>query len=109
MGETLGGFEQLVLLAVLRLGDEAYGAAIAEELELRTGRTVSQGAVYVTLRRLRDRGWLASRQGEARPERGGRPRRYHVVRAEGLRALREARDEWDALAEGLEDLLREGR
>lgn len=108
MGDTLGGFEQLVLLAVLRLGREAYGAAVAAELEERTGRQVSQGAVYVTLRRLRERGWLRSHRGDGRPERGGRPRRYYAVGPEGLRALRDARDEWNALAEGLEDRLGEG-
>lgn len=106
MGETLGGFEKLLLLAVLRLGSEAYGAAIIEEIERRTGRTVSPGAVYVTLRRLDARGLLApAGQGDGPPERGGRPRRYYRVEPSGLEALREARDEWNALVDGIEGLL----
>ncbi len=105
MAETLGGFEKLLLLAVLRLDDGAYGAAIVQELEDRTRRDVSQGAVYVTLRRLAARGLLTSRSGEPTPERGGRPRRYYSVPTAGRTALREARDEWNALLDGIEGLL----
>jgi DNA-binding PadR family transcriptional regulator len=76
-----------------------------EELEARTGRPVSDGAVYVALRRLEDKGMVVSRVGEGTPERGGRPRKYLRVEAAGVEALREARREWDALAHGLEDLL----
>ena len=108
MGETLGGFEKLIMLAVLRLGDEAYGAAIVAELEKKTGREVSQGAVYVTLRRLTARGLVRSRSGEATPTRGGRPRRYYTLLPDGIQALRDARDEWNALLEGVEPLLEEG-
>lgn len=108
MSETLGGFEKLLLLAVLRLGDEAYGASIQAELEARTGRAVSPGAVYVTLRRLAKRGLLRSRQGEATPERGGRPKRFYALRPDGVRALRDARDEWNAMIDGIEGMLEEG-
>ena len=105
VSETLGGFEKLLLLAILRLGDEAYGAAIVEELEKRTARSVSQGAVYVTLRRLTDRGLLRSGHGESTAQRGGRPKRYYRLRPEALEALREARDEWNAMLAGVETLL----
>lgn len=108
MGETLGGFEKLVLLAVLRLGGNAFGAALIDELEARTGRSVSQGAAYVTLRRLTNRGLLRAQSGPPRADRGGRPRRYYTVSPDGLRALREARDEWNALLDGIEGLLEEG-
>lgn len=105
MGETLGGFEKLLLLAVLQLGDDAYGAAVFEELERRTGRSSSPGAVYVTLRRLEKRGLLSSRTGPATPVRGGRPKKLYRIRPEGLEALRAARREWDAMASGLEGVL----
>lgn len=108
MGETLGGFEKLLLLAVLRLGDGAYGAAIVKELEARTGRDVSQGAVYVTLRRLAARDLLSAHDGEGTAERGGRPKRYYRVRPPGRAALRDARDEWNAMVDGIEPLLEEG-
>ena len=108
MGETLGGFEKLLLLAVLRLGDDAYGAAIVRELEARTGRDVSQGAVYVTLRRLAARDLLSARTGQGTADRGGRPRRYYSLRPAGREALRDARDEWNAMVDGIEGLLEEG-
>lgn len=105
MGDTLGGFEKLLLLAVLRLGNDAYGAAIFEEIESRTGRAVSPGAVYVALRRLQAKGMLSSRSGDPTPERGGRAKRIYTLRQEGLDALRDARREWDAMAEGLDVFL----
>jgi DNA-binding PadR family transcriptional regulator len=105
MGDTLGGFEKLLLLAILRLGEGAYGAAVFEELEARTGREVSPGAVYVALRRLEAKGMVRSRRGEASPERGGRAKRHYMLREEGLEALRAARREWEALADGLEGVL----
>lgn len=108
MGDTLGGFEKLLLLAVLQLGEEAYGAAIFEELRRRTERETSPGAVYVTLRRLEAKQMLRSRTGAPSPERGGRPRKLYTVEAAGLRALRDARREWDAMVEGLDGLLGEG-
>lgn len=108
MGETLGGFEKLLLLAVLQLGDNAYGASIFEELRRRTDREASPGAVYVTLRRLEAKGMLRSRSGPTSPERGGRPKKLYTIEPDGLRALREARREWDAMLEGLDGLLGEG-
>ncbi len=105
MGESAGDFEKLLMLAVLRLGDEAYGASIIEELGERTGREISPGAAYVALRRLQDKGLLRSRIGEPTRERGGRAKRYYAVLPAGLAVLRVAREEWEALAEGLEATL----
>jgi len=104
--DTLGEFEKLVLLAILQRGRDAYGATIIQELERRTGRTASSGATYVVLRRLEQKGMIASSFGEPTPERGGRPKKYFTVRKAGLEALREARREWDAMSEGLEGFLR---
>jgi DNA-binding PadR family transcriptional regulator len=102
---SIGDFEKLVLLAILQLGEGAYGASVLDELERRTGRSVSDGAVYVALRRLEEKGLVTSFTGNATAERGGRPRKYLRVEGGGLEALREARREWDALAQGLDDLL----
>jgi PadR family transcriptional regulator PadR len=102
MGDFLGEFEKLMLLAVMRLGDEAYGAAIIEELQERTGRNVSPGAVYVALRRLEDKGMLTSKVGDPTPARGGRAKRYYGVRRGGIVALKEAREAWEAMLDGLE-------
>jgi DNA-binding PadR family transcriptional regulator len=102
---TLGEFEQLVLLAVLRLGDRAYAPAIRAELAGRTGRPPSAGAIYITLDRLEAKGLIRSRLGEAPADRGGRPRRYVAVTARGLRSLRLARAELLGLWQGLEGVL----
>jgi len=101
----LGEFEQMLLLAAMRLGDEAYGVRLMEELEGRIGRTVSRGSVYVTLDRLEDKGWIASETSAARPERGGRPRRIVRVTPEGLAALRKSRSALLTLWDGLEEAL----
>ena len=93
------------MLAVLRLGPTAYGATIVEELERRTGRPTSPGAVYVALRRLERKGMVSSRLGAPSPTRGGRPKRFFTVGANGTEALRRARSAWDAMAEGLDALL----
>jgi DNA-binding PadR family transcriptional regulator len=87
----LGDTEHLVLLAILRLGREAYGVPILEEVAARSGRQVSKATVYVALKRLERKGLLASRLGEATAERGGRAKRYFRLRAAGLQALRESR------------------
>jgi PadR family transcriptional regulator, regulatory protein PadR len=98
----LGEFEQLVLLAVLRLGESAYAVTIRQEIEERTGRSVSRGAIYITLDRLEKKGYLVSRLADATAERGGRSKRYYEVRPVGAAALRES---WSALRkmwEGME-------
>lgn len=101
----LGEFEQMLLLAAMRLGDDAYGVRLMEELEERAGRRVSRGSVYVTLDRLEDKGWIASETSASRPERGGRPRRIVRVTSEGVEALRKSREALMNLWDGLEQAL----
>ena len=101
MGKTLGEFEQLVLFAVVRLGEDAYGAAVRREIETRTGRPVSAGAGYTVLERLESRKLVASWVGEPTPERGGRRRKYYRVEPRGARLLRASHDQIQRMAEGL--------
>ena len=98
----LGDFEQLVLLGVLRLTDEAYGAAIRQEIHARSGRDVSINAVYTTLDRLEAKGLLTSWVGEPTPQRGGRRRKFYALTPAGAAALRQAYRAFTAMAEGLE-------
>lgn len=100
--DTLGDFEQLVLLACIRLGANAYTVSVLDEIAARTGRTVSHSAAYVALRRLEDRGLVTSRVGDPRPERGGRARRYFAVRPEAVPELVRARDQLLAMWDGLD-------
>src|SRR5688500_7597766 len=90
--EHIGELEQIILLAVLRLGDDAYGVPIRAEIESRTGRLLTVGALYRTLDRLEEKGYVSSQFGEPTPERGGRSKRYFTVRPAGIRALRTSRD-----------------
>ena len=106
---SLGEFEQMVLLAIVRLGDEVYGVPITEEIERCTGRSVSPAAVYVTLRRLEEKGYVSSWMSDPLPERGGKPRRCVRVRPAGLQALRESRERMEALWRGLDPALRSVR
>lgn len=101
MPPVLGEFEQLLLLAVLRLGANAYGVTIRQAIEEATGRDVSAGAVYTALNRLEARGLVSSRAGESAPERTGMRRRYYTVRPEGARRVARAYREMRALADGL--------
>lgn len=87
---TIGTLELAALLAVARLGDEAYGVAVRRDLEERTGREYSVGAVYTTLQRLEDKGLLRSRASAPLPVRGGRSRRFFTLTAAGTRAIRDA-------------------
>jgi len=100
--ESVGEFEQLVLLAILRLGPDAYGIPIIEEIRERTGRRVLRPAVYVALRRLEEKGLVRSRLDDASVQRGGRPRKYYEVEAEGLTLLREAREALARMWDGRE-------
>lgn len=100
--ESLGEFEQLVVLAIAQLGDEAYTVPVIDEIEARTGRQVSHASVYVALRRLEKKGLVASRMSAPTRERGGRSRRYFRVEPEALRLVREQRDALLAMWEGLE-------
>lgn len=99
--DTLGEFEFLVLLAVLRLGDGAYAVPVVDEIRERTGRAPSRAAVYVTLQRLEDAGLVESRLGDPLPERGGKARRYVRVRPEGLRLVEETREAFRRMWAGL--------
>jgi PadR family transcriptional regulator PadR len=89
--EFIGGFELLVLLALIRLGDDAYGVPISEAIEESSGRDVSLGSVYITLERLEHKGFVISKLGEPTAERGGRAKTYFHVTAKGLREVRQAR------------------
>lgn len=94
-------FEQQVLLAVWRLGDEAYGASVRDELEAATGHEVTQGAVYVTLVRLEKKGWLRSSLSDPTPVRGGKAKRYFGILPEGVAGVKAAREAMDRLWDGL--------
>jgi len=103
--QSLGEFEHLVMLAILRVGSEAYGVTIAEEVETRSGRAVNQAAVYMTLRRLEEKGLAKSEWGEPTATRGGRAKRFFSLTADGMERLRVARTELDAMYEGLRGAL----
>jgi PadR family transcriptional regulator, regulatory protein PadR len=102
---ALGDFEQLVLLGVLRLDQEAYGAAIRQEIHARSGRDISINAVYTTLDRLEAKGLLRSWVGDPTPQRGGRRRKFYGLRPAGVAALRHAYQAFTAMADGLEGRL----
>ncbi|MGH7576910.1 MAG: PadR family transcriptional regulator [Longimicrobiales bacterium] len=97
----LGEFEQMILFSLLQRGEEAYGVAIREAIEERTGRVVSSGAIYTTLGRLEERGLVVSRLGEPMPGRAGRPRKYYALEPAGARALMDAHRTMQAMAKGL--------
>jgi DNA-binding PadR family transcriptional regulator len=99
VSDWLGEFEQLVLFAVLQL-DEAYGVSVRQEIERRTGRDVSAGAVYTTLERLEARGLVTSIWGEPTAERGGKRKRYYLLQPAGRRALARSWQAMRAMARG---------
>lgn len=98
----LGEFEQVVLLAVMRLGPDSYGVAIRKEIEARTGRDVSLGAIYPTLDRLEAKGFVSSRRGPPTAERGGRAKRHFRLEPSGAEALRRSWEEFTSLWKGFE-------
>ena len=98
----LGEFEQLVLLALIRLGNGAYGASILKEIRDRTGRDLSEGTVYMTLGRLEDKKMVASYVGLPTAQRGGRRRRHYLIDQDGERALGRAWRAVRAMGEGIE-------
>src|SRR3954467_4037983 len=102
---VLGDFEQLVLMGVLRLGDNTYGAAIRQEIHERSGRDVSINAVYTTLDRLEDKGLLRSWVGAPTAERGGRRKKFYALRPSGEAALRHAYSAFRAMTRGYETRL----
>jgi DNA-binding PadR family transcriptional regulator len=91
-GDLLGSLEHIILLAVVHLEANAYGMTIRREIEKRTGRNISIGAVYATLDRLEAKGYVSSVLGEPTAERGGRAKRLFRIEAEGERALRNSQD-----------------
>ena len=97
----LGEFEQLILLAILRLRDGAYGVTIRAELANRTGRNIAPGALYTTLDRLETKGLIASRMSDPTPQRGGRAKRKVTVTAAGLEAVTRAVQAYERLLDGL--------
>src|SRR6266511_4569700 len=100
---ALGEFEQVVLLAVLRLGDdEAYAVPIRDEILRCTGRDVSRGSIYITLDRLETKGYLKSYLADPTPERGGRSKRFYALRPLAVNALKESRRALVALWRGLD-------
>ena len=101
----LGEFEQVVLLAILRLKADAYAIPVREEIEVRTGRSVARGALYTALERLETKRCLKSRMSDPLPERGGRARRYYTVTPAGVAALRASRAALLALWKGVESQL----
>jgi DNA-binding PadR family transcriptional regulator len=100
-GEHLGELEALILTAVVRVGEGANGTAVYREIEARSGRDPSLPAVHVTLRRLEEKGLLASVVGDS-SRRGGRPRRYYRPTPDGVRSLRDFREMWQSVWSGLE-------
>lgn len=102
MPDVIGHFEQAVLVALVRLGEDAYGRAILNEVQVRLEREVSAGAVYATLERLEGKSFAASRLAPGTAIRGGRARRYFVPTAAGIHALNDAKSTSDSLWRGLE-------
>lgn len=100
-GDSLGEFEQIVMLAILRLREEAYGMTVRREIEERTGRECAIGAVYATLDRLESKRLVRSREVAAGEDRGGRPRRIYQVTTAGEKALDQTRKALASMMEGL--------
>ena len=102
--EFLGELEEMVMLAALRLGDAAYGAAILREMDEQAGRDVPRGSVYVTLDRLEAKSMVESHEGDATSGRGGRPRRMIRVTPDGIEALRRSHEARRLLRDGLDEV-----
>jgi PadR family transcriptional regulator PadR len=98
---ALGEFEQLILFALVRLEDQAYGMSIRREILVRTGRDVSAGALYTALERFEARGYVSSRFGESTQARGGKRKRYYRIEAPGVKVLARAHDALSRMARGL--------
>ena len=105
MADHLGDLEMLVMLALIRLGDEAYGVTIGREIEQKGRRPAALASVYAVLERLERRGWVRSELGEATAERGGRAKRHFRVTTQGLKEVRRARTAFINMWQGLPELL----
>jgi DNA-binding PadR family transcriptional regulator len=103
--DYIGEFEHIVVLALLRLSDRAYGVTVRQEIEFRIRREVSIGAIYATLDRLETKGYVKSQLGDPTPERGGRSKRFFRVTAKGVAAVNRSHRAIKTMAEGL-DLVR---
>ena len=102
MGRTLGEFEQMILLALVRLGDEAYGVSIKNEIEEQTGRQIFVGAVYTALGRLEKHGCVSSWVGEPTSERGGRRKKFYRIEPAGEAALTRTLEAYRSMSTGIE-------
>ena len=101
MDTRLGEFEQLLLFALLRQGDEAYGVTLRREIETRTSRVVSAGAVYTAMERLEARGFVSSEIGEPTPQRGGKRKKHYKLEKAGAKALARSYGSLSAMAHGV--------
>lgn len=106
MAPAIGDFEQRILFALIRLGSDAYGVTIRQEIEARTGRPVSPGALYTALSRMEKRGLVASRLGDPTPERGGKRKRLYNLQPAGERALARVYESLRLMASGVATRLR---
>ena len=102
--DSLSNFELMVMLALIRLGDDAYGVPISKEIEKRCGHEIALGSVYAALERLEGKGFVTSEVGEPTAERGGRAKRYFRVSGDGLREVRETQRTLVNLWHGLPEL-----
>jgi DNA-binding PadR family transcriptional regulator len=100
----ISNFELMILLALIRLGDRAYGVPISKEIEERTGREAALGSVYAALERMEKKGLVVSELGEATPERGGKAKRFFHVTGKGLKEVRETQRALETLWRGLPEL-----
>jgi DNA-binding PadR family transcriptional regulator len=100
--DYLGEFEHIVVLAILRLEDRAYGVTVRQEIEFRTKREVSIGAVYATLERLEKKAYVKSHLADPTPERGGRSKRFFHLTAKGMAAVNRTQHALQSMIEGLE-------
>lgn len=91
-GTHLGEFQEIVLLTIMVLDDNAYGVTIKREINEKMDRSISRGALHTALTRLEDKGFISSERGETNPDRGGHPKRYYTVTNKGIEALREAKE-----------------
>lgn len=107
--DTLGEFEQSLLLAIAHLGDRAYGVTIRQQIEHRTGREVAIGALYTSLGRLERKGYVRSTMSDPTPQRGGRSKRHFTLRPAGATALRQSRERMTRMWEGLQPDLKRTR
>ncbi len=101
MAQSLGEFEQLILLALVRLTPNAYGVSMRREIEARTGRAISAGAIYTALERMESRGFVSSRLGDATEQRRGRPKKFYRLEPAGAEALDRSYSAFAQMAKGL--------